>query len=467
MHDFLSYLFHLFARSMSFAVPAVLFCAAGIAAARYGCKKSGRPFSWVRAVALLLLALWAAVTFYATILRSEPAVRTWNFSLFLAWREAYRNFTLQLWLNVLLNIALFVPLGILLPLLHRLFRRWYAAFAAGLSLSLAIELTQLFSARGMFDVDDLFTNTLGALVGRSLTMLVLTLRARERAWKRYCAVPLALVLTLAAINIRYCAQPYGNLRDAALERADLSNVAWSLSCALSDKTQTALVYRAETYSQTDAEVFAEGFAENLSIAFPDAYYYDDTVIFANHSTGDFLNFTLHDGTWEYSIGDDTAPSFSCTAKEVSVESLRTVLEECGLFLPEGADFSQEESGSFLYASFTSDLSPMGDALLHGTITCTLHDTSGGCSLTRIENGTAALTPVQEEAILTPAQALAALQSGKSFEGMVLERLGAEKITVLSCTLDYLSDTKGFYQPVYRFTLSVAQEIFTDYVPALK
>ena len=43
--------------------------------------------------------------------------------------------------------------------------------------------------------------------------------------------------------------------------------------------------------------------------------------------------------------------------------------------------------------------------------------------------------------------------------------------VRSCTLDYLSDSKGFYQPVYRFELSLAGQAggitdAVDYVPAL-
>ena len=37
----------------------------------------------------------------------------------------------------------------------------------------------------------------------------------------------------------------------------------------------------------------------------DSDYYDDTAFYMNHSTGDFLNVTLHDGTWEYSLGKDT------------------------------------------------------------------------------------------------------------------------------------------------------------------
>lgn len=68
------------------------------------------------------------------------------------------------WKNALLNIALFIPLGFLLPLLWRQYRSLAALAAFGFALSLAIELSQLFVLRAT-DVNDLITNTLGAVLG--------------------------------------------------------------------------------------------------------------------------------------------------------------------------------------------------------------------------------------------------------------------------------------------------------------
>ena len=78
--------------------------------------------------------------------------------------------------------------------------------------------------------------------------------------------------------------------------------------------------------------------------------------------------------------------------------------------------------------------------------------------------------MREEPILSPTQALAALQSGKSFESAWFAQ-SVQGIEVRSCTLDYLSDSKGFYQPGYRFELSLAGQAggitdAVDYVPAL-
>ena len=476
MHDFVSYLFYLLQRGMRFAVPAALVCGLILAVCYAVCRRQGRRFPWGKAVCALLLVGWAAVTVFVTLLRSEPnefAARQCNLQLFLAWREAYQRFTLQIWLNVLLNIALFIPLGFLLPLLlSKLFRKWYAALGAGFGVSLLIELSQFFTGRGMCDVDDLFTNTLGAMLGWCAAMFVLTLRQKSRTWPRYCALPAAFALALSAIFISYAAQPYGNLRDAAFTTADLSAVRWSVDFALDEDSKTAWVYRSQALGNADADRFAAEFAAAHGVEFPDIDYYDDTVFYMNHSTGDFLNVTLHDGTWEYSFGRDHTPVFDVPASGVTEDMMRETLDNFGFSVPADAAFTLSPYSESSYrAAFSADLLPTEGGFLHGTLTCDLRTQGDGQStLSQLENRITTLAPVREEPILSPAQALAALQSGKSFEGAWFAQ-SVQQIEVRSCTLDYLSDSKGFYQPVYRFELSLSGQAggitdAVDYVPAL-
>ena len=64
-----------------------------------------------------------------------------------------------------MNILLFVPFGYLLPLLRKRANRWWKVVLCGFALSLGIELIQLVTHLGMFDLDDLMNNTLGAFLG--------------------------------------------------------------------------------------------------------------------------------------------------------------------------------------------------------------------------------------------------------------------------------------------------------------
>lgn len=66
---------------------------------------------------------------------------------------------------ILLNILLFVPFGYLLPVLWKKADRWWKTMLLGFALSLTVELLQLVTRLGMFDVDDLINNTIGAGVG--------------------------------------------------------------------------------------------------------------------------------------------------------------------------------------------------------------------------------------------------------------------------------------------------------------
>lgn len=67
--------------------------------------------------------------------------------------------------NILGNILAFAPFGFLLPLLNKKFRRFFYVIFLSLLFSLAVEAIQLYLKVGIFDVDDLFMNTLGGTIG--------------------------------------------------------------------------------------------------------------------------------------------------------------------------------------------------------------------------------------------------------------------------------------------------------------
>jgi glycopeptide antibiotics resistance protein len=92
-----------------------------------------------------------------------------NFHLFRVFSDVYNAIHyLDLWqpffINFLGNIAIFMPIGFLLPLLWRKMERFFIVLVTGLGLSLFIEIMQLPQYRST-DVDDLWLNTLGAIIG--------------------------------------------------------------------------------------------------------------------------------------------------------------------------------------------------------------------------------------------------------------------------------------------------------------
>ena len=67
--------------------------------------------------------------------------------------------------NLAGNLLVFVPLGFLLPLLSEELRRFSDVLLNAFTFVLGIEVFQLFSAFGAFDVDDILLNCLGAMLG--------------------------------------------------------------------------------------------------------------------------------------------------------------------------------------------------------------------------------------------------------------------------------------------------------------
>lgn len=82
---------------------------------------------------------------------------------FIKYREklGFENFVV----NILGNVLAFTPFGFLLPMLKRSYRRFIVIAILSVLFSLAIELIQLYTKVGVFDVDDILMNSIGGILG--------------------------------------------------------------------------------------------------------------------------------------------------------------------------------------------------------------------------------------------------------------------------------------------------------------
>ena len=121
-------------------------------------------------VVILSLIVYIAVFFSLAVLFRESSdkctIRLDLFKDFLEpGPEGYRD--------LILNIVCFIPVGLLVGLLLEKYR-WAKAWLVGLLVSLTIEFSQLIWHRGVFDVNDLFNNALGALHGGIIAVAVIS-----------------------------------------------------------------------------------------------------------------------------------------------------------------------------------------------------------------------------------------------------------------------------------------------------
>lgn len=134
---------------------------------------------WRKAV-VPVMVLYAAVCVYVLFGIRHPArVTRVNLEPFRVLQRAVSfadGIHIQNWGQlriIVLNILLFVPFGYLLPVLWNKADRWWKTVLLGFALSLTVELLQLITRLGMFDVDDLINNTIGAGVGYLLYRIML------------------------------------------------------------------------------------------------------------------------------------------------------------------------------------------------------------------------------------------------------------------------------------------------------
>ncbi|MCR4956633.1 MAG: VanZ family protein [Lachnospiraceae bacterium] len=90
----------------------------------------------------------------------------------------------QVIINLGGNVVGFIPFGYLLPRWNNRFDRFYMTCGCCFSFSLTVEVIQLVTRVGCFDVDDVFLNTLGGILGYILYACHRSVRSRQSGTKK-------------------------------------------------------------------------------------------------------------------------------------------------------------------------------------------------------------------------------------------------------------------------------------------
>ena len=121
----------------------------------------------------ILFFLWGYVLLSLTLMDRSMSSEGIQLRLFWTVEKAWREKDEVYWYFILGNLAFFTPLGILVPMFLKKRRSFLSVGAIAFLISLSIETAQLCSAKGLCEVDDLFHNTFGALIGYAVYLLVL------------------------------------------------------------------------------------------------------------------------------------------------------------------------------------------------------------------------------------------------------------------------------------------------------
>lgn len=121
-----------------------------------------------------ILIVYVLFLLYLAVFSREPANKS------IVWLDLLGGYTHPRYNSIsngLLNICSFVPIGVLVGLISEKYKIGKALFV-GLLVSALIEFSQLIWRRGVFDVDDLLNDVVGAFIGGLLVVLAMRIRKK-------------------------------------------------------------------------------------------------------------------------------------------------------------------------------------------------------------------------------------------------------------------------------------------------
>ena len=383
--------------------------------------------------------------------------------LFYSYKNAWNNWSITEWRNIILNICMFVPFGLLLPMGLKWFRKCYRTYVAGFLFSLFIELSQMIFKIGIFEPDDLLDNTLGAIIGFGLFLVLFKLYAKEKANLKKGAtfasnIPLILVVaSFFAIYITYSGKELGNNNNRYSMTYDVNLLNIHGAEFTDDSTESLTVYTSEILTEKEAYKRAEDIFKRFDGAmnYQFAGYYDDEA-WIRSKVGDETNeikIQYAGGTFEYSIMSRySEKGYAYTESEV-----RDILSQYGYTICKDAEFSVKDD---MRLCFEVDRCEENGNVVDGRLEVKFGRDK---SILWLQDSLLTLTPYKEYEAISEAEAYRRLKEGK------FKRYGNDylDIEVLSCKIAYSVDTKGFYQPSYRFDVNINGKEAWIMIPALE
>lgn len=393
--------------------------------------------------------------------------------LFYSYKDAWISFSNAAWRNIILNFCMFIPFGIWLPLGIKGFRKFWRTYLVGFAFALMIECIQLLFRRGIFELDDILGNTVGTMIGYGLfamAALVINKITKRKSKKVVfmAALQLPLIMTIAVfaiIFVKYDTQELGNNPYRYIEAYNNKMISITGKSEFSTEEKELNVYETTILTVEEAKEKGEKIFETLGTKIDETRVdiYDETIVlFSLHSdSGNYdLWIDYQGGIFELTCfgvifqEDNTISEPVIGANE---ETIRSALREMGFEIPEGVVFKELGSGKY---QFQAAMLETGNSIVNGTFACSYYGENG---IGRISNFLITCTPYKAYPAISEQEAYDKIVNG---EFRYIGSIQLE-IQVESCSLVYCIDSKGYYQPNYRFECVINGEESEIMIPAIK
>jgi len=221
-----------------------------------------------------------------------------------------------------------------------------------------------------------------------------------------------------------------------------------------------VVYKTKVYNKKTGLEYAKQIYEGMGVSTGtmNIIQYNDNAIYQSYGEGQYSLWVKYAGG-QYDFTDFSYDQYQPAAKTLEQKTVLKALEKMNIYVPENLDFTgNEQDGQF---SFKADMIKNKNKYLLGQLDGTMYEDG---IIRNLNNNLTSLEKYKEVSIISEAEAFEKIQQGK-FKLYWNEEL--KSITVKGVKIEYLADSKGYYQPVYCFKAIINEKEYSIVVPAMK
>ncbi|KNY25394.1 VanZ family protein [Pseudobacteroides cellulosolvens] len=420
--------------------------------------KGTKAINKTKVIFSILLIVYLLVVFGLTCNRGAGIESTVNLELFRSYKDAWYTFTVRAWQFIIFNIVLLIPLGVILPLINCAFTKIRWALAAAFLSSLFIEVIQFMAKLGIFELDDLFHNTLGGMIGYCIFMFGYRIikgtdksgenandHVRGASAAKFLVLPLIVIGAFLGIFIKYNLQEFGNMPIMKDTGADMSKYTIELLADISNEESFAPIYKYDhSWDEEFAISQAQKVMKDLNLPPFKSYLIQGEDIFFDFDNSSHCSiwWDRSNGTWNYS-NHATEPD--------SRNVIKSEYEKYKIAL----DFAKSHNISLTNAildsinkyNITFNINTDENNKIKNVSGRIVFDISDAGFVRSIRHGVYENSFVRNVDIISPQSAYEKILKGNFYDW---EDVPGGKIEINDIKISYLYDTKGFYQPVYEF-----------------
>lgn len=365
---------------------------------------------------------------------------------FYSYVQAWNEWSAGGWRNIILNILIFVPFGFLLQLWSKWFRKAWRTILCGFAITLAIELVQFATSVGVFETDDLIGNTFGVLIGYGFGMLFLSMVQQKKLPVRktigYIAPALIMAVAFGGIFAAYSLQELGNIACFSSLKVNMDHVSVSSDATFSVEPGSAMIYSSSVGNEQTARELAQAIfvSKGTTLDETQSDLYDESALFYSEGRKISIWVTYLGNTYRYNDFPQHSDGTE-RVQDVDEATIREALREMNIELPEACIFEVTDIGY----QFTADMAILGEKVMNGMLSCDYY--SDG-TIKSIRNNMIVCNPYRTCNIISEAEAYEQVKAGRFVPSYFPN--APCSIKVESTEVTYVLDSKGYYQPVYRF-----------------